>query len=435
MSRFFVLALLLTAFAAPAGAGDVQNVRIWAGPDKTRVVLDLDDQVDYRLFTLDDPHRLVVDIDGARMTGAPELDPEHAGVVQRVRHGIRDGEDLRVVLDLGARARAQSFLLEPTGRYGHRLVLDLFPEGAESASERVRQVARTLPEDDRDMIVAIDAGHGGEDPGAIGPAGTHEKNVVMAIARELARQIDEAPGMSAVMIRTGDYYVPLKERYQRARDARADLFVSIHADAFRDFRVRGSSVYVLSRRGASSEAARLLAQSENAADRAGGVSLEQSDDMLRSVLLDLSQNASMEYSNAAAQTILDELGRVGKTHRRQVERANFVVLRSHDVPSVLIETGFISNPDDEKNLGSPRYRARIASAILGGIEDHFRQTAPRGTWFAANRDNGAEYVVRRGDTLGTIAQRYSVSLAQLRRANRLDSDMIHPGAVLVIPSS
>lgn len=436
MSRFIALALLLTAIAAPAGAGEVQNVRIWAGPDKTRVVLDLDAQVDYRLFSLDDPHRLVVDIDGTKMTGTPELDPDHAGVVQGVRHGIRDGNDLRVVLDLDAEARAQSFLLEPTGRYGHRLVLDLFPKGAESASERVRQVARALPENDRDMIVAIDAGHGGEDPGAIGPAGTYEKNVVMAIARELARQVDEAPGMRAVLIRTGDYYVPLRERYQRARDARADLFLSIHADAFRDRRVRGSKVFVLSRRGASSEAARLLAESENAADRAGGVSLEQSDDMLRSVLLDLSQSASMEYSTSAAQSILDELVRGGKTDRRRnVERANFVVLRSHDVPSVLIETGFISNPDEEKNLGSPRYRAQVATAILRGVEEHFRLTAPRGTWFASNRDAGSEYVVRRGDTLGTIAQRYSVSLAQLRRANRLDGDVIHPGAVLVIPSS
>lgn len=432
MARVLTIALLLTWLAAPAGAGEVENVRVWAGPDKTRVVLDLDAQVDYRLFTLDSPHRLVVDIDAARMSATPTLDPEHSGVVQGVRHGVRDGDDLRVVLDLADAARTKSFLLEPTGRYGHRLVLDLYPDGAETATERVRQVARTLPEDNRDMIVAIDAGHGGEDPGAIGPAGSYEKNIVMAIARELARQVDAAPGMSAVLIRTGDYYVPLKERYQRAREARADLFVSIHADAFRDRSVHGSSVYVLSRRGASSEAARLLAASENASDRVGGVSLDQGDDMLRSVLLDLSQNASMEYSNTAAESLLGELGRVGKTHRRHVERANFVVLRSHDVPSVLVETGFISNPDDEKNLGSPRYRERLATALMRGIENHFRQTAPRGTWFAANRDT-SEYIVQRGDTLGTIAQRYSVSLSQLRRANRLDGDVIHPGAVLVIP--
>ncbi len=432
MPRVLIIALLLTWLAAPAGAGEVENVRVWAGPDKTRVVLDLDAQVDYRLFTLDAPHRLVVDIDAARMNATPTLDPDHSGVVQGVRHGVREGDDLRVVLDLADAARTKSFLLEPTGQYGHRLVLDLYPDGAETATERVRQVARTLPEDNRDMIVAIDAGHGGEDPGAIGPAGSYEKNIVMAIARELARQVEAAPGMSAVLIRTGDYYVPLKERYQRAREARADLFVSIHADAFRDRSVHGSSVYVLSRRGASSEAARLLAASENASDRVGGVSLDQGDDMLRSVLLDLSQNASMEYSNTAAESLLGELGRVGKTHRRHVERANFVVLRSHDVPSVLVETGFISNPDDEKNLGSPRYRERLATALLRGIENHFRQTAPRGTWFAANRDT-SEYIVQRGDTLGTIAQRYSVSLSQLRRANRLDGDVIHPGAVLVIP--
>ncbi|MBY6203981.1 N-acetylmuramoyl-L-alanine amidase [Halomonas denitrificans] len=433
MPRVLIIALLLTWMAAPAGAGEVENVRVWAGPDKTRVVLDLDAQVDYRLFTLDAPHRLVVDIDAARMSATPALDPEHSGVVEGVRHGVRNGNDLRVVLDLADAARTKSFLLEPTGQYGHRLVLDLYPHGAESATDRLRQVAQTLPADNRDMLVAIDAGHGGEDPGAIGPGGTYEKHVVMAIARELARQVDAAPGMSAVLIRTGDYYIPLKERYQRAREARADLMLSIHADAFRDRRVRGSKVFVLSRRGASSEAARLLAESENAADRAGGVSLDQGDDMLRSVLLDLSQSASMEYSNGAAQAILDELVRDGKTSaRRTVERANFVVLRSHDVPSVLIETGFISNPDEEKNLGSPRYRAEIASAILRGVEEHFRLTAPRGTWFAANRDT-SEYIVQRGDTLGTIAQRYSVSLSQLRRANRLDGDVIHPGAVLVIP--
>lgn len=434
IKRATIVLLMLLLLVPMLRAGEVRNVRVWSGPDKTRVVLDLDRQVEYRLFSLENPNRLVVDIDTSTMTAEPSLNSDHSGIVSGVRHGVRDGDNLRVVLDLADSARAKSFLLEPTGQFGHRLVLDLYPENAESATERVRSVARALPDDNRDMIVAIDAGHGGEDPGAIGPAGSYEKNIVMALARELERQVEDAPGMTPVMIRTGDYYVPLAERYQRARDARADLFISIHADAFRDFRVRGSSVYVLSRRGASSEAARLLAQSENEADRAGGVSLDQGDDMLRSVLLDLSQNASLEYSNTAAQEILSSLGSVGKTHRRQVERANFVVLRSHDVPSVLIETGFISNPDDEKNLGSPAYRGRIASAIRMGVEQHFLQTAPRGTWFAANRDR-SQHVVRNGDTLGTIAQRYSVSLSQLRQVNRLDGDVIHPGAVLVIPTS
>jgi N-acetylmuramoyl-L-alanine amidase len=432
-----VLSILLVvcAFAGAASAGEVENVRVWAGPDKTRVVLDLDRAVEYTVFALDGPDRLVVDLESSGMDLTPSLNPEHSGVVQRVRHGVREGTDLRVVLDLSEPARAKSFLLEPTGRYGHRLVLDLFPKSAQSAAERVRSVAARLSDDEeRDMIVAIDAGHGGEDPGAIGPAGTYEKNIVLAIARELERQIDAAPGMQPVMIRTDDYYVPLKERYERAREARADLFVSVHADAFTDRRVRGSSVFVLSRSGASSQAARLLAQSENAADMIGGVELDPGDDMLRSVLLDLSQNASMEYSRAAAEKIFGELRRVGRAHRRQVESANFVVLRSPDVPSVLVEVGFISNPSDEANLGSRGHRERLATAIRNGIAEHFRETAPQGTWFAANRGDRARYVVQRGDTLGTIAQRYSVSLGQLRRANAIEGDVIHPGAVLVIPT-
>jgi len=426
--------LILLLLASLVEAGEVRNVRVWAGPDKTRVVLDLDREVEHTVFTLDGPDRIVVDLPQSGMRIDPTLAPEHSGVVSGVRHGIRNGKDLRVVLDLEARARVQSFLLPPTGAYGHRLVLDLFPVDASTATERVRAVAREMPQDNRVMIVAIDAGHGGEDPGAIGPAGSYEKNIVLALARELERLVREAPGMQPVMIRTGDYYVALNERYQRAREARADLFVSIHADAFRDRSVRGSSVYVLSRRGASSEAARFLAQSENAADTIGGVQLDQGDDMLRSVLLDLSQSASMDYSERAAQRILQALGAVGKTHRRQVESANFVVLRSPDVPSVLVEVGFISNPGDEANLGSPAYRKKLAEALLSGIEDHLRQTAPAGTWFAANRRQPSRHVVQRGDTLGTIAQRYSVSLNRLRQANAIDGDVIHPGAVLVIPA-
>jgi len=433
--RALSICLMLLSLAGPLAAGEVENVRVWAGPDKTRVVLDLDREVEYKVFALESPDRLVVDIDQSSMALEPEIDPDVSGVVRKVRHGIRDGEDLRVVLDLADAARVKSFLLVPTGRYGHRLVLDLFPRSATSAEERVRSVARSLPEDNRDMIVAIDAGHGGEDPGAIGPSGMYEKNIVLALAAELERQITDAPGMHPVMIRTGDYYVPLNERFERAREARADLFVSLHADAFRDRRVRGSSVYVLSRSGASSQAARLLAQSENEADLIGGVDLEQSDDMLRSVLLDLSQNASMEYSQTAASRILDELGAVGRNHRKQVESANFVVLRSPDVPSVLVEVGFISNPSDEANLGSRQHRAELATAVRRGIEQHFRQTAPRGTWFAANRGDPARHVVQRGDTLGTIAQRYSISLNRLRQANAIQGDVIHPGAVLEIPTS
>jgi N-acetylmuramoyl-L-alanine amidase len=427
------LTLLLIVLASIASAAEVHNLRVWSSPDSTRAVLDLDQSVEYRIFTLSNPERLVVDIENVKASGPLPFDEEAGGVIRRVRHGVRNGTDLRVVFDLNARAEPQSFVLDPAGRYGHRLVIDLLPEGATSTADRLRQAAQSRRDGKRDMIVAIDAGHGGEDPGAIGPGGTYEKKITLQIARELEQQINDTPGMRAVMIRTGDYFIPLRERYERARQAQADLLLSVHADAFRDFRVRGSSVFVLSRSGASSQAARLLAESENKADLIGGVELDRGDDMLSSVLLDLSQSATMEYSNLAAESIFEQLGSVGRRHRKQVERANFVVLRSPDVPSVLLEVGFISNPDDEKNLNTARHRKQVATAIARGVRDHFYQTAPQGTWIAANR-NGQEHIVRRGDTLGVIAQRYQVSLSTLRAANNLDGDVIHPGAVLVIPT-
>ncbi|MCH8476679.1 MAG: N-acetylmuramoyl-L-alanine amidase, partial [Wenzhouxiangella sp.] len=258
--RIFGLALVLLTWSLTSLAGEVRNLRIWAGPDSTRAVLDLDGRVEYRLFTLENPARVVVDIDAASIREQLPFNPERGGVIAGVRHGIRNGVDLRVVFDLQDEVKPQSFLLDPAGEYGHRLVIDLIPENAQSPTERVREVARAARNGEREMIVAIDPGHGGEDPGAVGPGGTFEKEVTLAISRELERRINAMPGMRAVLIRTGDYFVPLQERYTRARHSQADLFLSIHADAFRDFRVRGSSVYVLSRSGASSEAARLLAQ-------------------------------------------------------------------------------------------------------------------------------------------------------------------------------
>jgi N-acetylmuramoyl-L-alanine amidase len=431
--RHFLTIMLLVMTVSTAGAAEVENLRVWAGPDGTRAVLDLKQRVEYRLFTLDNPARVVIDIDGASLSGGLPFDPERGGLISNVRYGARNGSDLRVVFDLKSGVKPQSFLLDPAGDYGHRLVIDLAAEGARSPAERVRETARAAASSERDMIVAIDAGHGGEDPGAIGPGGTYEKKVTLAIAQELERRINDMPGMTAVLIRTGDYFIPLQERYARARKAEADLFLSVHADAFRDFRVRGSSVYVLSRSGASSEAARLLAQSENKSDLIGGVKLDRGDDMLSSVLLDLSQSAALEYSNSAAEELLEQLGSVGRRHRARVERANFVVLRSPDVPSVLIEVGFISNPQDEQNLNSVNHRRQVAQAIATGVQRHFQRTAPQGTWFAANRARD-RHVVARGDTLGVIAQRYQVSINQLREANNLNGDVIHPGAVLLIPS-
>ena len=286
----------------------------------------------------------------------------------------------------------------------------------------------------RDVVIAIDAGHGGEDPGAIGKKKTREKDVVLRIARELKEAIDAQPGMQAVLTRDGDYYIALRGRYEKARKARADLFVSIHADAFTKSSVQGSSVFVLSARGASSEFARLLADSENASDLVGGVTLSDKDDMLASVLLDLSQSATREASNKVANDILGALKQTGKTHKNYVGHANFMVLKSPDVPSVLVETAFISNPSEEKRLTEKEFQQNMASAISRGVRNYFYSSPPPGTWIAANRDS-SKHIVSRGDTLGEIANRYSVSVSKLRSANNINGDVIHVGRELIIPTS
>lgn len=428
-----LLAMLMAFGLAGVHASEVNNLRVWTDPGKTRAVLDLSAGADYRLFTLDNPPRVVVDLDDSSVTGTLAFDEQYGGVISAVRHGVREGRHLRVVFDLEEQAKPQSFLLDPAGDYGHRLVIDLVPEKGPDPEARFRTVAKAAEGELRDLIVAIDAGHGGEDPGAIGPTGVREKHVTLAIAHELKRQLDEEQGMRAILIRSGDYFIPLRERYARAQEANADLFVSIHADALHDRRVHGSSVYVLNGRAASSEMARQLAKNENKADMVGGVRLADHDDMLNTVLLDLYQNASLEYSKTAAEEIWEALGAVGRRLRSGVEGAPFMVLRSPIVPSVLVETGFISNPRDEQNLNSAAHQRKVATAIATGVRRHFNQVAPPDTWIAANRQSG-QYVVRRGDTLSEIAQQHRVSLMELRRANNLNGDVVQVGKVLVIPT-
>ncbi len=433
VSKRLLLAVLLLLTSLQAVAAEVSGFRVWADPTKTRAVLDLNKKTSYKLFTLDNPHRVVVDMLGSSIDIPLELDEEHAGLITSVRYGQPDDETLRVVFDLSESAELKSFLLEPTAQYSHRLVIDLYSKSGRQKASLVKHVSDiSIP--NRDVVVAIDAGHGGEDPGAIGRNKTREKDVVLRIARELKKAIDAEPGMRAVLTRDGDYYIALRGRYEKARKARADLFVSIHADAFTKRSVRGSSVFVLSARGASSEYARLLADSENASDLVGGVTLADKDDMLASVLLDLSQSATREASNKVASDILRSLKRNGKTHKPHVGRANFMVLKSPDVPSVLVETAFISNPDEEKRLTEKEFQKNMARAITSGVRDYFYSSPPPGTWIAANR-KGSKYIVARGDTLGGIANRYSVSLNSLRKANKINGDVIHVGRELVIPTS
>jgi N-acetylmuramoyl-L-alanine amidase len=424
-----LLAISSRAAAAPA---DLHEIRLWASPDSTRVVLDLSAPVGYSVFTLADPERVVIDLEqaGADTTRMPA--PGVVGVVSGVRVAPRENGGLRVVLDLTTRVEPKSFLTPPNETYSHRLVVDL---GLAHAQLPVKVASDGKGQ--RDVVVAIDAGHGGEDPGAIGKAGTREKDVALAVARRLAERINAEPGMRAVLTRTGDYFVPFRERIRRARVQQADLFVSVHADAFVNREVRGSSVYVLSTRRASSEAARWLADRENAADLIGGVSLDDKSDVLASVLLDLSQNAAISASQDAAARVLEELDRVGQLKKSAVQHASLIVLTSPDVPSMLVETAYISNPEEERRLRDPDYQTRIAGAMHAGVRRYFYANPPPGTRIAmlAARESGQamRHVVSAGETLDDIAARYAVSQDALRRQNRLGDGRLAAGTILEIP--
>jgi N-acetylmuramoyl-L-alanine amidase len=356
VSRIAWVTLLSTVLLLPAYAVDVRAIRLWAGPDNTRVVLDLSGSAQHSLQVLRNPDRVVLDVADARFAGGARA-PAGTGTVKQVRVARRPSGELRIVLDLSRSIQAKSFLAAPNKRYGYRLVIDL---GLTQSVDTPVKVEHARP-DARDLIIAVDAGHGGEDPGAIGKNGTREKDVVLAIARELALKISAEPGMKAVLTRNGDYFVPLRDRMRRARAQQADLFVSIHADSIRDRRVDGSSVYILSQRGATDEASRWLAERENASDLIGGVSLDDKDDVLASVLLDLSQSASLSASQPL------------------VQQARFMVLKSPDIPSMLVETAYISNPQEEQRLRGPAHQAKLAAAIHQGVHDYFYANPPAGT--------------------------------------------------------
>jgi len=402
---------------------------MWSGPDRTTVVFDLSEPLTYHLSSFKNPDRVVIDFSDTATPAALRLPASDAAPIKGLRYSRRGVGDLRVVLDLVHSLSVDDSLLPPRKQYGHRLVLNLAAKKA--GSTRARRPVRKIepPTGMRDIVIAVDAGHGGEDVGAIGASGVYEKDIVMAISRELVDVINSHDGMRGVLIREGDYYVGLRERMVKAREVQADLFVSIHADAFRDRRVRGSSVYVLSQRGASSEAAHWLAENENASDLVGGVSLDDKDDVLKSVLLDLSQTASLDASIDAANAILGALKDLGKVHKRDVQHAGFVVLKSPDIPSLLVETAFISNPAEERRLRSKRFRHKLAVSVFGGIRAYFEENTPPGTRMAEHR----RHRVTRGDTLSVIADQYDVSMASIKLANNLTGDGVRLGDLLNIP--
>jgi N-acetylmuramoyl-L-alanine amidase len=429
--RLLTCALLLLYTSVAAAGTTVENVRIWSENSKTRVVLDLSRPVQHNIFTLRGPDRLVIDLKDSRLAKRLEQMPQGAGAVKSIRSAIRANGQLRVVLDLNTAVRSRTFTAGPNSSYGDRLVIDLHRAGGLEPIKRASEGYRP----GRDIVIAIDAGHGGKDPGAVGPKRTREKDVVLQISRELAKRINAEPGMKAVLVRDRDIYIDHRERMAIARRNKADLFISVHADAVEDRRARGASVYALSLKGASDEAARELARRENAS--VGGVSLEDKDPVIASVLLDLSQNASLSASLDVGNQVAREMGKVAKMHRKTVQQAGFLVLKSTDLPSILVETAFISNPSEEKKLRDKGYHARLSNSILAGVRSYFYTNPPPDSRIAMDLKREptrqVRHVVARGDTVSEIAERYNVSSADIRRANKLANDKIRVGQTLSIP--
>ena len=382
--------LVIQLIVVPVNAANVEAMRSWHSPEGSRLVFDVDQPIEYNVFTLNNPARVVIDLKNAKFSAILPSPNVENSVIRFIRTGQNDKVTYRVVIEVSESVTANSFQLAPNSQYGQRLVVDLnrvnplprlqqkppSTQIIETEQNNNTTPAKNKPSEKK-LLVAIDAGHGGDDPGAIGPSGTREKDVVLAIAKKVAAKINAHPKMQAVMIRTSDYYVGLGKRTQIARKYGADLFVSIHADAVKRRSVKGSSVYALSDKRASSEMAKFLAKKENAADSLGGVYLGNKDDDVKSVLYDLMMDNTKSESIIFAKDVLHEMSAVGPVLRNHIERASFAVLKSPDIPSILVETAFISNPAEEKKLKSKKFQDSIAKAIFKGISRYANRNALR----------------------------------------------------------
>lgn len=434
ISLLLLSALMLSALSF-AGA-KVLDVRLWRAPDNTRLVFDLSAPVEHKIFTLENPDRVVIDIDSLQFTKNFDALEIKGSPIANIRSAKKGEAGLRVVLDVVKAVKPRSFLLKKNAEADDRLVIDLFD--IDKAKPVVKKTTQSLPQANRDLIIAIDAGHGGEDPGAIGPKKVYEKKVVLAIAKKLAKKFNAEKGYKAVLIRTGDYYVGLAQRRKIARKANADIFISIHADAFTNPKANGSSVYALSARGATSATAKFLANKENQSDLVGGVSLNDKDEVLSSVLVDLSMAYKMSSSIDAGAKVLQQMDKISRLHSRRVEQAAFAVLKTPDIPSLLVETGFISNPGEAKKLNSSSYQEKMAKAIFNGVNNYYQEKAPEGTYIynKYHKKRQAQiYVVRSGDTLSGIASRFGLSMKKLKSHNKLRSDALRIGQKINIPAA
>lgn len=453
-----IILLLCTFFTVVAqAANQLESVRIWAAPESTRIVFDLSEVPNYSYFTLDGPNRLVVDLKKA----STKLNLKNVDNNSKLVKGIRVSKsptkgDLRLVIDLVKPLNPNLFSLPVTAPYGNRLVVDLEDKSVTAelsavSSTPVKKNVTQSVQASRDIVIAIDAGHGGDDPGSIGPSGLYEKKVVFEISKRLASKINDTPGMRAVMIRSGDYFVNLNRRSELARNSKADLLISIHADAFTSPNPRGASVWVLSMRRANSEIGRWLEQKEKHSELLGGageiIQNTDNEQYLAMTLLDMSMNSSMAIGHSVAGDILKDLGAVTELHKSRPESASFAVLKSPDIPSILVETGFISNPKEERLLSSSRHQESIATAIYKGVNRYFHNNPPADTLLAKKNTTGStvksssksagniKHKVSRGESLSAIAQRYKVPMASIIRANGMKTDVVQLGQTLVIPES
>jgi N-acetylmuramoyl-L-alanine amidase len=450
-SRCLTLALavciLLASFAVSAAS--VEEVRVWRAPDHTRLVFDLSGEMEYKLFTLSNPARVVIDIEGSSFGGDLSRLDFNESPVSGMRSAIRDGDTLRMVIDLVTEVEPRSFTLAPNSEQGDRLVVDLYDESTSAdAPENTNPVSSnssSAPRSNerRNIIVAISAGHGGEDPGGIGFDGKlREKNITLKIARALFDQLERMPGYTPIMIRDGDYYVELQRRSEIAREQRADLFVAVHTDWYRTSRANGLTIYALSGDRADRENSRRVAQKENNADLLGGVggdlNLSSWDDDVALTLVSLQMAWSMEQSLIAGTRVLESLDGITRLRRDKVQQASLEVLKSPDIPSMLIETGYLTNPDEARRLNTSAFQQKLARGIAQGVMNYFYEAPPEGSLVAWQKANGivpmpGTYRVKRGDSLSVIAQRYNVSLAKLKSVNSLSSNTIHVGQELTIP--
>ena len=437
--------IIASLLSATSWANKIENIRVWPAPNETRVVVDLADKADFSYFSLTRPDRLVVDLKQSQLATDLPKPVKDSDILTKIRKSSPpEATTYRLVFELNNGAKPTIFSLAPGGEYGHRLVVDL-PHAQQvdknkpklsMVEKKRRETVAALPFGTEDIVVAIDPGHGGNDPGAIGPRRKQEKDVNLAIAKQAAARINAVPGMRAVLTRTGDYFVDLNQRSEIARKHKAHLLVSVHADGFHQPQPRGASVWVLSRRRANSEIGRWIEKHEEQSNLLGGGSLlaqNNEDEYLSRAVLDLQFSNSQKEGFDVATRILKELGKVTKLHKSSPEHASLAVLKSPDIPSLLVETGFISNPQEERLLFQRGHQRGLANAIYHGIRNYFERFPPDGTLFAA-RKNGVKHKVSPGQSLSVIAKQYQSSIAAIKSANGLTSNTLHVGQVLSIPN-